>query len=100
MSSNPDLLLKHLDRLMRSLKTDCSNEYILLAVKLISDRQMAFVSFNGLRLQNDPILKLLYLIVEEIENLVFHPDFGIESNEELKAVITTLRDRYFLKEEE
>jgi hypothetical protein len=95
MSSNPDLLLKRLDRLMKSLMDDFSKDYILLAVKLINDRQMAFVSFDGLKLQNDPVLKLLYSIVDEIENVVFHPEFGIESHEELTTVIRTLRERYF-----
>ncbi len=87
MSIENTELKTRLDHVLNELIRDYSEEYVLLALKQISDQQLTFISFSHFRLLNEPILKLYENIVREIETVIFDGSYGIESPEDISNVI-------------
>ena len=77
---------KYFDHL-KELITEYSCEYVILALKQINDQQLLHLSFDELPLLDDPILKRYILVVEELEEVLFHPDTGFFQSDELKRII-------------
>lgn len=88
-------LTGRLSSLIEELVTEYSKDYVLLALKQISDRQLTYISFADYHLLNEPILKLLELIITELDTVIFDPDTGIESHDQLVKVIQEVLLKYF-----
>lgn len=98
MTSRSTSLTGRLSSLIEGLITEYSKDYVLLALKQISDRQLTYISFADYRLLNEPILKLLELIIIELETVLFDSDIGIESHDQLVEVIQGLLLKFFSRD--
>lgn len=88
----------YLETLVSNLIDEYSEPYVLFALKKISDRQLLFVSFDGYSFPDDPVLKMLELVNQDLEAALFDSEWRILDKDDLKSVVQWLLDRFFKKD--
>lgn len=76
------------ESVLKDLESDLGREYVILALKKISDQQMLFIDFSSFPLQNEPILLVLDTCVREIEEFLFESHLAVDSSVRLKELIS------------
>ncbi len=69
------------------LESDVGPEYVILALKKISDQQLLFLDFSEFTLLKEPVLKVLDTCVREIESFLFESSRAVDSTDQLKDLI-------------
>ncbi len=86
--------LDELQNLCLELIDEFGLPYLIMGFKQINDRQSLFLDFSYVDLIPDPILKVLDVVVRELEWFFFESDHCVESMGELKQLIDAQLQRF------